>query len=105
MAADAYRDDVTDDQPVRRDRHEHGGSGRPDDDALALRIEQERVELGIDDFDVNEVPPATDTDPTYDPSEDEELLEEQGVFRRQESEGEVHPITDETPYPPTRYQE
>ncbi|MCW2522561.1 MAG: hypothetical protein JWO63_896 [Frankiales bacterium] len=44
-----------------RDRHEHGkASARPNDDELAHRTEQERVELGLDDFDPDSVPPATD---------------------------------------------
>lgn len=48
-------------ESVHRDRHEHGGaSARPDDDQLAERTEDERVELGLDDFNPDEVPPATD---------------------------------------------
>ena len=43
------------------DRHEHGKIGHHvNDDALAARTEQERVEAGIDDFDPDQVPPATD---------------------------------------------
>ena len=44
-----------------RDRHQHGGaSDRLDDDRLARLTEEERVEAGLDDFDPDEVPPATD---------------------------------------------
>ena len=44
-----------------RDRHEHGGSSaRPDDDLLQHRTEEERVQAGVDDYDPDDVPPATD---------------------------------------------
>jgi hypothetical protein len=43
------------------DRREHGKMPpHPNDDNLARRTEQERVELGIDDYDPDDVPPATD---------------------------------------------
>ena len=42
-----------------RDRHEHGKMpSHPNDDALAHRTEQERVELGLDDYDPDTVPSA-----------------------------------------------
>jgi len=91
---------------VHKDRREHGGAApRVDDDALASRTEDERVEAGVADYNPDAVPPATDVDPDYDPLKDEQFLEERGVFRRQEAEGEVYPITEEHPYPPTRYEE
>jgi len=99
MAADEARDDV------RRDRREHGGAGRVDDDALAERTAEERVEAGVADYNPGDVPPATDVDPDYDPLKDEQFLEERAVFRRQEAEGEAYPITEDNPYPPTRYEE
>jgi hypothetical protein len=41
------------------DRREHGKMpAHPNDDELARRTEQERVELGIDDYDPDDVPPA-----------------------------------------------
>ena len=44
-----------------RDRREHGGaSQRLDDDKLAELAEDERVEAGLDDYNADEVPPATD---------------------------------------------
>ena len=92
-------------QEPRRDRREHGGAGRPDDDALAERTEQERVEAGLSEYDPDDVPPASDVDEPYDPTEDEQLLEERGMARRQESEGEVYPINEEHPYPPSSYEE
>lgn len=51
-------------EEAHRDRREHGGAPmRPDDDELARRTEQERVAAGVDDYDPDAVPPATD-DPT-----------------------------------------
>jgi hypothetical protein len=91
---------------VRRDRREHGGaSQRVDDDALAERTAEERVDAGVADYTPDDVPPATDADPDYDPLKDEQFLEGRAVFRRQEAEGEAYPITEENPYPPTRYEE
>lgn len=100
MAADEVRAD-----DVHKDRREHGGAGPVDDDALAERTAQERVDAGVADYNPGDVPPATDVDPDYDPLKDEQFLEERAVFRRQESEGEAYPITEENPYPPTRYEE
>ena len=52
---------------IHRDRREHGGEiDRLDDDQLARLTEEERVEAGVDDFDPDEVPPATDTPPLTD---------------------------------------
>jgi hypothetical protein len=43
------------------DRHEHGKMpAHPNDDELARRTEQERVELGLEDYDPNDVPSATE---------------------------------------------
>jgi hypothetical protein len=101
------RDDPADEESVvRRDRREHGGApAHPDDEALARRTEQERVEAGIDDYDPDEVPPATDTEPEVDVTTTEAYEEEGGVLSRQESEGEIYPLTEKHPFPPTRYEE
>ena len=41
------------------DRREHGKMPpHPNDEQLARRTEQERVELGIDNYDPDDVPPA-----------------------------------------------
>ena len=70
MAREEQRsgDDVRDDvlsapgpPDVRKDRRQHGGSiDRLDDDALAARTEQERVDAGLADYAPGSVPPATD---------------------------------------------
>jgi hypothetical protein len=44
-----------------RDRHAHGKMpAHPNDDALAKRTEQERIAVGIDDYDPDDVPSATE---------------------------------------------
>jgi hypothetical protein len=96
----------SEDPVVHRDRREHAGApARPDDDALARRTEQERVEAGLEAYDPDDVPPATDVDTASDPADTEEYQEETAMIRRQMSEGELYPLTDKHPFPPTRYQE
>lgn len=94
-----------DDEPVvRRDRREHGGvPAHPDDDALARRTEQERVDADLDDYDPDAVPPATDEPDEFDVTATEEYQEAEAEVEREEYEGELRPLTDEHPYPPTRY--
>ena len=83
----------------RRDRREHGGAPqRLDDDQLAHLTEEERVAAGLDAYDPDEVPPATDTPP--DPEDitlNEDWQEERAEFRRQEGTTdrpfEVHVIS------------
>ena len=88
----------------RRDRREHGGaSARPDDEDLQSRLERERVEAGLEDYDPEDVPPATDAPETFDPRATEEYAEEKSEARRQSENFEFGPIDEEHPYPPTRY--
>jgi len=89
-----------------RDRREHGGRiDRLDDDQLARLTEEERVAAGVDDYDPDEVPPATDTPPlTDDITQTEVFQEERAEIRREEDKGELHPIDEEHPFPPTRYE-
>ena len=101
-------EDIGSDDPVPvRDRREHGGAPpfRPDDEELARRTERERVDAGIDPYDPDDVPAATDTEPVVDPAEDEEFEEQRGVFKRQVEDGLIYPLTDKHPFPPTRYEE
>lgn len=53
-------DDVIEpEESAPRDRHEHGKMpSRPNDDELEHRTEQERVALGVDDYDPDTVPSA-----------------------------------------------
>jgi hypothetical protein len=94
-----------DDGPeVRRDRREHGGAPtHPDDDSLAERTERERVSAGLDDYDPGDVPAATDEGQAFDVTETEEYQEEGAEIDRQASEGELYPLTEKHPFPPTHY--
>lgn len=97
-----------DDFPERlyRDRREHGGaSQRPDDNRLARLTEGERVAAGLDAYDPDEVPPATDTPPQpEDITQNEDWQEERAEFRRQEDRDELGHINEHHPFPPTRYE-
>jgi hypothetical protein len=89
-----------------RDRREHGGaSARPDDDELELRTERERVEAGVQPYDSADVPPAADAALPYDRTQDPVYQDIEGVAARQEDEGETVPLSEENPFPPTRYAE
>jgi hypothetical protein len=91
-------------EEVHRDRREHGGMPlHPDDDELARRTEQERVEAGVDDYDPNEVPPATDEPVPTDLTQTEEYQEEQAEIKRETEESELYPLTDRHPFPPSHY--
>jgi hypothetical protein len=89
---------------IHRDRREHGGaSAHPDDDELARRTEQERVDAGLDAYDPDDVPPATDAPPPFDVTQTTEFQEAAAEIRREESEGELYTSTPEHPDPPTHY--
>ena len=85
-----------------RDRREHGGlPAHPDDDRLAELTEEERVELGLDPYEPDEVPPATDDPVPTDITESEQYEEERKEIEREKAEGELP--ADRGPFPPTRY--
>ena len=90
---------------LRRHRNEHGGEiDRLDEDQLAGLTEEERVAAGVADYDPDEVPPATDTPPlTQDVRQTEQYQEERAEFIREYEKGELHPIDEDHPFPPTRY--
>lgn len=89
----------------RRDRREHGKAPqRLDDDQLAELAEEERVDAGVDDYDPDEVPPATDEPVPTDIRETEEYEEERAELRRQIDDGELREPSDKDPFPPTRYE-
>ena len=90
---------------VRRDRREHGGGGMPghvDDDALAERTEQERVELGLDDYDPNDVPPANDDPVPTDITESAQYQDEVTEIEVELDKGEL-PSGPRPEFPPSRY--
>jgi len=92
-------------EQFRRDRREHGGaSPHLDDEQLARLTEEERVAAGLDAYDPDEVPPATDAPPSADITQTEAWQEERAEVRRQQDEGELRPVDERHPYPPTRYE-
>jgi hypothetical protein len=93
-------------EEFHRDRRVHGGEiDRLDDDQLARLTEEERVAAGLDDYDPDEVPPATDTPPLSDDITQTELYkEERAEIEREYEKGELYPIDEEHPFPPTRYE-
>ena len=89
-----------------RDRREHGGAPqRLNDDQLAELTEEERVDAGLDNYDPDEVPPATDTPPPRDIRQDEAYEEEDAELRREIDRGEIREPSDQDPFPPTRYED
>jgi hypothetical protein len=105
----ARRDQNEDEFPAEfhRNRREHGGaSQRLDDDQLAELAEEERVDAGLDAYDPDEVPPATDTEPDpEDPRQDEVYEEGRAELFRQIDKGEFREPTEKDPFPPTRYED
>ena len=97
-------------EPARefhRDRREHGGaSQRLDDDRLAELTEEERVEAGLDAYDPDEVPPATDTPPVPEDIRQTDVYEEERAeLRRQIDDGQYRVPSERDPFPPTRYED
>ncbi len=101
--ANEYADEFA--ERFRRHRTEHGGEiDRLDEDQLARLTEEERVAAGLDPYDPDEVPPATDTPPQASIAQSADYQEERAEFRREYDKGEVYPIDEEHPFPPTRYE-
>jgi hypothetical protein len=92
-------------EAFNRDRREHGGSPqRLDDEKLARLAEEERAEAGVDDFDPDEVPPATDTPPQpFDVTETEEFQEARAEIRREYDKDELRVEHERDPFPPSHY--
>ena len=91
-------------EQFHRDRREHGGTpGRLDDDRLARLTEEERVEAGLDDYDPDEVPPATDAPPEPDIARSDEYQEARAEIRREYDKDELTVEGERDPYPPTHY--
>jgi hypothetical protein len=92
------------DEAFRRDRREHSGIPQHiDDDKLARLTEEERVEAGLDDYDPDEVPPATDEPPEPDITESEVFQEARAEIRRESGKDELVVEHERDPYPPTHY--
>ena len=94
------------DQPAEqfhRDRREHARIDRLDDDRLARLTEEERVAAGIDDYDPDEVPPATDAPPEFDVTQTDEFLETRAEIRREFDKDELVVEDERDPYPPSQY--
>jgi hypothetical protein len=89
-----------------RDRREHGGAPEHlDDDQLAQLTEEERVAAGLDAYDPDEVPPATDTPPQpEDITQTEQWQEERAEIRREYDKDELRVKGERDPFPPTRYE-
>jgi hypothetical protein len=93
------------DERFHRRRQEHRGEiDRLDDDQLARLTEEERVAAGVDHYDPDEVPPATDAPPQASITQGEEYQEARAEFIREYEKGELHPIDEDHPFPPTRYE-
>ncbi len=87
-----------------RSRREHGGEiDRLNDDQLAELTEEERVAAGLDAFDPDEVPPATDDPVPTDVSDSPEYQDARAEIDKEEAEGELK--LDKDGFPPTRYEE
>jgi hypothetical protein len=89
-----------------RNRREHGGEiDRLDDDELARLTEEERVAAGVDPYDPDEVPPATDTPPlTEDVRQTEQYQEERAEIRREEDKDEILIEGERQQFPPSHYE-
>jgi len=99
--------DVDPDEPdaeFHRDRRFHAGAPADlDDDQLARLAEEERVEAGLEDYDPDEVPPATDAPPTPDVTQSDVYEWEQAQLRKRAAEGELRFRRDKDVFPPTHY--
>ena len=103
MATDDFHTEAAEGE---RDRRFHGGSpAHLDDDELARRTAEERADAGVDDYDPDDVPSATDDPVPFDPDFDTDEQDIESVTARQEAEGETTPLSKDNPFPPTRYAE
>jgi hypothetical protein len=89
---------------VHRDRREHGGaSERLDDDALAERTEQERVDAGVEDYDPDTVPAATDDPVPTDITESEQYQAEKTEVDVEVDQGLLASGGERPDFPPSSY--
>ena len=105
VAADVLAAPGPPDQELHRDRREHGGAAdRLDDDYLAERTAQERVDAGLADYDPAAVPPATDDPVPVDLTETEEYRQEAAEVDREVADGRL-PTGERPDFPPSSYPE
>jgi hypothetical protein len=91
-------------EEFHRDRREHGGiPPHVDDDRLERLTEEERVEAGIEPFDPDEVPPATDAPLKFDVTETDEYQEARAEIRREFDEDELEVENERPGFPPSHY--
>ncbi|HTT52018.1 MAG TPA: hypothetical protein VMH35_11515 [Streptosporangiaceae bacterium] len=87
-----------------RDRRQHGGEiDRLNDDQLAELTEEERVDAGLDPFEPDEVPPATDDPVPTDVTDSPVYQDARTEIDNEEAKGELRLGRDG--FPPTRYEE
>ena len=94
-------------ETIRHSRRIHGGMPEKDlnDDELAHVTEEERVDAGLDAYDPDEVPPATDTPPLdTDVRDTEQYQEERAEIRREEDKDEILIEGEREQFPPTHYE-
>jgi hypothetical protein len=91
-------------EEFHRDRRQHGGRiDRLDDDQLARLTEEERVEAGVDAFDPDEIPPATDEPPEFDLRDSEEFQQARAEVRREYDKDELLVEGEREQFPPSHY--
>lgn len=89
---------------VHRDRREHGGAAeRLDDDALAERMEQERVDAGVSDYDPDSVPTATDDPVPVDSTETDQYQQEVVEVDSEVRRGLIASGGERPDFPPSSY--
>lgn len=88
---------------VNRDHSYHGGApDRLDDDTLAARTDEERVDAGLADYAAGDVPPATDDPVPVDITETAEYQEESTEVDEEVRDGRL--ASGERPdFPPSSY--
>jgi hypothetical protein len=94
---------MAENQEFHRDRRYHGGAPEHlDEDKLAELTEEERVDAGLDAYNPDEVPPATDPLPEGVPERHPDLRDEPEYQEARREAAEEQP--DDEGFPPTRYE-
>jgi hypothetical protein len=89
---------------VRKDRREHGGApDRLDDDALAERADEERVDAGLADYAPGDVPPATDDPVAVDVTRTAQYQDEKTEIDSEVDRGLISSGGERSDFPPSSY--